>query len=329
MAADQNPGREQISDFDGDDASSPSMRIRGAWRFETGRNRNDTASSSPKYITNSKVEVRIMNMRELWDTELEILDVFDSICRQHSLRYSIAYGTMLGAVRHGGFIPWDDDVDVIMPREDYETFIQIWRENPPDGFVLQNKETDWEFTQNYTKIRKDHTTFIHNEWEKHISYHTGIFIDIFPGDRAASNPLSRKLQILAAAVNLLLARNHTSKSGGPRELVEKFILSFPRRLKVGLYHNTAKYLQKWNRRRELKLFFPSTLEWAYKEYPAHLFDEITDISFEGRQYLCVKNTDRVLSLDYGHYMELPPVEQRVLKHYPIVLDTKRNLNEII
>lgn len=268
-------------------------------------------------------------LHDVWTAELDILDAIDTFCRKHDLRYSIAYGTMLGAVRHGGFIPWDDDIDIIMPRKDYEQLIKLWDIDKPAGFILQNKFTNWDFTQNFSKIRKDHTTFIHNEWEKHVSYHTGVFIDVFPGDRVAPGKLSRKLQLLASAINLLYSRGYTSKSSGFRDVVERFFLCLPERMKKNLYKKTYFYIQKHNRLEKQPLFFPNTMEWAYRQYPADMFDDLKDIDFAGHRYMCVSDTDKILKLDYGDYMTLPPIEDRVLKHHPIIMDTEHNLDEII
>lgn len=268
-------------------------------------------------------------LHDVWAAEIDILDAVDAICRKHELRYSIAYGTMLGAVRHRGFIPWDDDVDIIMPREDYEQLIKLWDIEKPIGFILQNKFTNWDFTQNFTKIRKDHTTFIHNEWEKHVSYHTGIFIDIFPGDRVAPGKVSRKLQLFASAINLLYSRGYTSKSSGIRDVVERLFLCLPDRIKKSLYKTTNTYIQKYNGLERQPFFFPNTMEWAYRQYPEDMFDGLKDVDFAGHQYMCVSDTDKILTLDYGDYMTLPPIEDRVLKHHPMIMDTEHNLNEII
>ena len=78
--------------------------------------------------------------RRIWDTEMEVLDVIDKVCRENGLKYSLAYGSMIGVVRHGGFIPWDDDMDIWMLREDYEKFIGIWENNPVDGYFLLRQE---------------------------------------------------------------------------------------------------------------------------------------------------------------------------------------------
>ena len=110
--------------------------------------------------------VKELTLDEMKAVELGILKKFDSICKENGLEYSLAYGTMLGAIRHKGFIPWDDDIDIMMPREDYEKLLAVWDQSAPKEYILQNTRTDSDFTQNFTKIRKDHTTFLQdaNSW---------------------------------------------------------------------------------------------------------------------------------------------------------------------
>ena len=118
-------------------------------------------------------------LRRLQLTQLEILKVFDQFCRQNDLKYSLYAGSLLGAVRHKAFIPWDDDLDVCMSRNEYESFIKLWKKAPPPGYILQNKENTPSFCQSFSKIRKDHTTFLQEKREGE-KYHTGIFLDVFP-----------------------------------------------------------------------------------------------------------------------------------------------------
>ena len=123
-----------------------------------------------------------LKLKELWNEQLQILDRIDELCGKENIHYSLYAGSLLGAVRHHGFIPWDDDLDVCMSRADYERFIKVWDNEEHPGYIMQNKDNTPSFTQSFSKIRKDHTTFIQFEWEKN-RYHTGIFVDIFPIDR--------------------------------------------------------------------------------------------------------------------------------------------------
>ncbi len=112
---------------------------------------------------------------------LALLGEFDSVCQKYHLTYWLDHGTLLGAVRHNGFIPWDDDLDVTMPREDYERFVEIAADELPENIFLQTKVSDPSTSVHYAKFRDRNSTYI-DVWEegKDIAYHQGIFIDIFP-----------------------------------------------------------------------------------------------------------------------------------------------------
>lgn len=184
--------------------------------------------------------------QQIWATEQEILDVIHQVCTEHGLRYSLAYGTLIGAVRHKGFIPWDDDIDLMMPREDYEKLLVIWNQSAPKGYILQNTRTDSDFTQNFTKIRKDHTTFLQDESEREKHYHKGIFVDIFPGDRVAPSKLGKNVQYIACAIDLLYSRGHTSGSGGLIGKAESILLKAPKKKHATRRERAEKSIRRWN-----------------------------------------------------------------------------------
>lgn len=266
--------------------------------------------------------------QQIWATEQEILDVIHQVCTEHGLRYSLAYGTLIGAVRHKGFIPWDDDIDLMMPREDYEKLLVIWNQSTPKGYILQNTRTDSDFTQNFTKIRKDHTTFLQDEAEQTKHYHKGIFVDIFPGDRVPSGKIGRKIQYIACAVNLLYSRGYTSGSGGMIGKVERFLLKVPKEKYPVRRERAEKRIRSWNGNEALLYVFPNTIGCSRKFYPANLFEDMKTIEFNGKQYMCVADADTILRIEYGDYMQLPPKEERVWKHHPILIDFERNYEEL-
>lgn len=266
--------------------------------------------------------------QQIWATEQEILDVIHQVCTEHGLRYSLAYGTLIGAVRHRGFIPWDDDIDLMMPREDYEKLLAVWDQTAPKGYILQNTKTDPDFTQNFTKIRKDHTTFLQDEAERTKHYHKGIFIDIFPGDRVPSDKIGRKMQYIACAVNLLYSRGHTSGSGGTIGKVERALLKAPKGKYAVRRERAEKKIRSWNGDESLQYVFSSTIGSSRKYYPANLFENMKTIEFNGKQYMCVADTDATLCVEYGDYMQLPPEEERVWKHHPFLIDFEHNYEEL-
>lgn len=257
----------------------------------------------------------------IWKAEREILDEIDRVCRTNGLRYSLAYGTLIGAVRHAGFIPWDDDIDIVMPRDDYNKMLTIWSREAQPKYVLQNKNTHSDFNQNFTKIRKDHTAFLQFEFEKHVTYPTGFFVDIFPGDRVAPQGLKRRLQYFNCALNLLYSREGVTIK--KETLPEKILMCVPRGLRLKIRNWCDKNIQKWNKT-DNQYFFPSTIYDARVYYPADLFDDMTEIEFEGKKYMCVRDYDKFLRIYYGDYMQLPPEEKRVFTHHPIYVDFNEN-----
>lgn len=267
-------------------------------------------------------------VEKVWAVECEILDVIHQVCKKHNLRYSLAYGTLIGAVRHGGFIPWDDDIDLVMPREDYERLISVWADSAPEGYILQNYRTSPDYTNNFAKIRKNHTTFLQDNKERTKKYHKGIFVDIFPGDRVASGKIANKLQFVACAVNLLYSRGYTSGSAGAIGKIERLLLSLPKCVRPGLRNASEKYIRKWNKNKNAMWVFPSTIRLAKRYYQADLFENMRTITFCGKEYSCVADPDTFLRTDYGDYMQLPPEEERVWLHHPIIIDFEHNYEEL-
>ena len=267
--------------------------------------------------------------KQLWETEQEILDVVHSVCIENGLRYSLGYGTLLGAVRHGGFIPWDDDVDVMMPREDYEKLISIWPSAAPEGYLLETDLMYDDFVNTFLKIRKDHTTFLQFESECDNQYHKGIFVDIFPADRRARGALSGKLQYADFAVNLLFNRGYPSNTGGIIGLTEHIMLiAVPRRYYRKLSYWAGKKSRRWNEDESAQLVFPCTIRDCKRFYPPDLFDHLEPIGFNGKEYLAFQDWDCFLSIRYGDYMQLPTEEERVWKHRPILVDFSHNYEEL-
>ena len=120
-------------------------------------------------------------MNPLQAKQLEILKAFIRVCDKHNLEYFLVYGTALGAIRHKGFIPWDDDIDVAMPRKDYEEYIKLQNEYEGTPYFIQTFKTDPCYIYNYAKLRDSSTTFLENAFKNH-RINQGVFIDIFPVD---------------------------------------------------------------------------------------------------------------------------------------------------
>lgn len=267
--------------------------------------------------------------------ELEILQVVDQFCKENNIKYSLAYGTLLGAVRHKGFIPWDDDIDIFMLREDYEKFIDLWLNNPVDGYILENKRTNPNYDQCLTKIRKDHTTYLQesrygDKNEVNSGYHTGIFIDIFVLDRVANTSAQQKIQKVNAMIYYLYTRGFAFDRGNPIvKLGCNVLLKFvPKKKYSSIALKFEKKLQRFNDNNNNSLMCFSTMDDLSHPFSSDLFDKMTDIEFENGMFKSIKDVHGFLIAQYGDYMQLPPEEERVWYHHPIVIDFEHNWDEI-
>ena len=270
-----------------------------------------------------------VKLEKIWEVELEILDEIHRVCTENGLRYSLAYGTLLGAIRHKGFIPWDDDIDIMMPREDYDRLREIWRTKAKDGFILEDETMFDDYVNNFAKVRKDHTTFLQFESERTCSYHTGFFVDIFSGDRLAPKGLKRKIQYAAFALSLLFNRSYTSGAGGMRGLAERFLLTVvPKRLHARTSLFFGRFSRRWNGDQNAPVVFPNDPTSIVRYYPHDLFDHLALAPFQGKTYYIFRDYDTVLRLRYGDYMQLPPPEERVWRHHPLLIDFEKNYEEL-
>lgn len=267
-------------------------------------------------------------LRQLQLTQLEILKIVDAFCRQHGIRYSLYAGTLLGAVRHQGFIPWDDDLDICMDRSEYERFINAWENEPVPGYILQNKENTPTFTQTFTKIRKDHTTFLQEEWERGL-YHTGIFIDIFPVDRIPNGFLPRLLFRWNSLCYLLLTREFVPPKGN---LLVKTVAGVVLSIYQGeKRQNKRKKLGKQITRYQgtgLQRVTTETFDALFNTLDPELMDKFVMMPYEGNQFPCIEKAKDYLMRVYSDYMTLPPESERTWKHHPIILDFEHNLEEL-
>lgn len=268
-------------------------------------------------------------LRHLQLTMLEILKVFDAFCRENNLKYSLYAGTLLGAVRHEGFIPWDDDLDVCMSRADYDKFLALWEKNHPEGYVLQNKENSIYFDQSFSKIRKDHTTFLQDAREIG-NHHTGIFLDIFPIDRIPNGFIKRVVFKFNCMKYLLLTREFVPpKASLPVRFISSVILAIvpkPKRNKVR--KRLLFKITQYNGVYEYETVGIEKMDSVNTPFSSTMLDSYSECMFEGERFMCFLDFDNHLCRKFGDYMALPPEEDRIWRHHPLLIDFERNYDEI-
>jgi lipopolysaccharide cholinephosphotransferase len=261
-------------------------------------------------------------------TQMEILRVIDTFCKKNGIQYSLYAGTLLGAVRHEGFIPWDDDLDICMERSEYERFLREWEEQRPEGYILQNKENTPAFTQSFSKIRKEHTTFLQYEWERG-RYHTGIFVDVFPIDRLPGNGIRKlKFRMVGVHYQLLTREFVPPKASLPVKIASWLILAgSPLRSRQRLREKDLAYLTAFHDD-ENQMIAIETLRTLRQPLPPNMMDGYSECCFEGSSFPVIENWDAYLRCKFGDYMTLPPESERAWKHHPIALDFEHDLDEL-
>ena len=225
-----------------------------------------------------------MMTKTLQDIELDILKQFINICNKENLQYYVVGGTLLGAVRHKGFIPWDDDIDVSMPRQDYEKFLTVAKKYLSEPYFLQTRITDKNTLFNYAKIRNSNTTFIEQSIKK-LDMNHGVFIDIFPLDYYPASKV--KSFFLYWHIKILMIRIRTEYYSVDKKypFYKKFIRKMISVILKILYPNSNLVLNKIDKL--LKCVKDSCLITNYcgfygkKEVsPIEWFGKGTDLQFE-------------------------------------------------
>lgn len=273
----------------------------------------------------------MVDIEKIKDSEREILGYFAQFCEKNNLKYSLAYGTLLGAIRHKGFIPWDDDIDVMMPRDDYEKFFDVWKNSDNNGYILEEARLNEQYTNSFAKLFKKNTTLLSENYENGIlTDYGGICIDIFPMDKVPSSFVSRKIQFTAALINLLYLRRYTSGKGGLFNIVERLLLKTKESNYIKRRNKANKILQRWNKiDKKLQFVNASTFRESKIYYCADTFDNLEKAEFDGKEYYITSEWDSFLSTIYGNYMELPPENKRVWRHKPVFVDFEHGYDELV
>jgi len=251
---------------------------------------------------------------------LTLLKEFDRVCKALQIPYILFAGTMLGAVRHNGFIPWDDDLDVLMMRKDYERFLRDADSVlEKEKFYLQKPfSTHWPMF--FAKLRLHNTACLEKYHPRDPEIHQGIYMDIFPCDRAAESAFGRKLQFCASKVVIAksLDRRGYETSSTAKKIFMKLCGILP----------MNPFLQFVQRGREdstyVHTFLAAASGYGKNVYPAEWFAETEDLMFEDGSYPVTKTYDKLLKTIYGDYMTLPPPEERVVKQHAVLVDTENS-----
>ena len=255
-------------------------------------------------------------VKELQARELLLLKELRRICDANDITYFLAYGSLIGAVRHHGFIPWDDDVDVCMKYPDYVRFKEVCKTQLGSEFFLQTDETDPNAGFSCYKLRLNNTTLL-GDYLADRDMHHEINIDICPIYNIPNNVIQWKLQLCASAVYMLfeagqLSENHGGIIAARSRLLLKIFKKFTRYYIENKYHDY--FMAKFeNRQTKYKAMLFSNLYVCRHLYPSETFSKLIAMQFEGENFSVPSGYDTYFTMFYGDYMKMPPMEEQGAK----------------
>ncbi len=264
------------------------------------------------------------SVRDVQEKILETMKYIDKLCRENGIVYYIMGGTALGAIRHGGFIPWDDDLDIFMTPSEYEKFKKVFEEQKSESFVLQ----EWRTTPNYleyAKIRMNGTTFIEENFKDCKEMHHGIYVDIMILHKVPKSVFSQKLTYYESKFVTLYGlsqRNWKPKTRG-QALVLKSLKFMPCKLMAKIAY---KRIFKFDDRTDnfMYCYWITPAKFRNGLFDKSFFESPVDIPFEDTVLLGSERIKEYLEYRYGDYMKLPSEEAQKAAVHAMIYDTEKD-----
>ena len=288
----------------------------------------------------SREEENVYDLKSLQKKEVEILQAIHDASEALGIKYVIMHGSLLGAVRHKGFIPWDDDIDVCMPREDYDRFVKEGGRYLPENLKIQHVLYEKECPNLFAKVRDSSTVFLHEE-HVNLNINQGVFIDVFPVDRIKKGQISIDVEYrkrrLFNIINACYDMAYVKTIKRPLRKIIGYLVHYVVCKGVLFWQRRDKYIlrEEKRRRRGHERGDDCTFVSISKKItgPYSLFLERTKYEFEESLFYGPKDYDALLSLLYGDYMKVPPKEEQIT-HKPLLVDlsrgySKQEIDEIV
>ena len=258
----------------------------------------------------------VTDVNEIQQMELGIMEYIHEVCQKIGVKYFLAYGSLIGAVRHQGFIPWDDDMDICMLREDYEKLQDYLIANPDERYEVMSYKNNLNYVYPFMKVQDNHTYLL--EEDVRIDSNMGIYVDIFPVDGYEDD-----VEFKNKMTKLIKKRQLSCYTFKGITNTKSVLNSLLRYVSVIIFYftNTNKYVAQIEElAKSRKVSDYEQVDYLiYKDmnkpvWRREWLEQVTTGIFEGKEFTIPKNYHEILTSDYGDYMQLPPVEQRVSHH---------------
>jgi len=254
-----------------------------------------------------------IELTKLQDIVYSLFQEFDRICRKYDIHYTMEGGTLLGAVKYGGFVPWDDDIDVVMKREEYEKFLSVAPGELDGKFFLQSYNNVSEFPLNYAKLCHNGTEIYDYDYTHLKNMHHGVFMDIFPLDEVKPEKLKKHCSRVGILTGARKTKLKAIKPTGIRKVIYGGLALLPMKTLIKMLDRCCK---KYNGKNTGYFYEVCNANRKFPAMPRELYDETVRISFRDGEYEASSQYDRFLKSRFGEdYMDtLPPEEVRKPSH---------------
>lgn len=271
-------------------------------------------------------------MNDIQQKTFDILCEFDKVCQVYDIQYYLYAGSLLGAIRHSGFIPWDDDIDVVMLRKDYEKLQKIAQVFNEDKFLLQSIYSDPLTNNSWIKLHDINTAFISGIRRDGVM--EGICIDIFPIDNVPDNNIIRYFRgKIINKLNFIYQYRFAKKfdNCSVKMKVFRFLIKLlPPFNEMKFKVKYENYIKKYNKFITKEVVYNSNRDYFRKIIPKKYFDCCCYVDFEGKKFPAPSNYNDILKMLYGeNYMEIPPIEEQKSVHGSVVIDCNNSWKKYI
>lgn len=270
-------------------------------------------------------------MNEVQNKTLDLLKIINQLCNENNIVYFVYAGTLLGAVRHAGFIPWDDDIDIVMFRKDYEKFKNVCLHKlNRDKYILQTIDSDPYTNNSWMKLHDKNSSFISGFRRKEAM--EGINIDIFPIDNVPDNRIVRWFRgKIIDKINYIYQYRFAKKfeTCSFKMKCFRYLIKFIPPLNEKKFKNKYdKYLKKYNKKKTENVVYHSNRKYCRKVVPVKWLEDISYLRFENMNVSVPKEYKKILERLYGkNYMSIPPKEKQISSHGTIIIDCNKSWTE--